>query len=107
MPPVTARKKWRCDYCGEDINPGEKYLLEEGRAPVFDSSDNQCGIEYYKSRTCFDVDSCIKRYEKQECVQNELNKRNQIVISQHKTERVKKIRKISKTTDLDQMFTNI
>jgi hypothetical protein len=56
---VTARKPHDCDACTRGIKPGEKYILEKYRHPVFDSFDphtgcteKQIGIVYCTYKTC-------------------------------------------------------
>lgn len=61
---LTARKHYKCDYCMEDINVGDKYRFESSRQPKYDIDDAQIGISYWHGRFCFDIAKCIERYEK-------------------------------------------
>ena len=59
---VTARKDWLCNYCGGDINRGEKYFLEKFKTAKYDKkNDNQIGIEYMQYKICR---GCLNNFKK-------------------------------------------
>ncbi len=58
---TKARKNHTCTFCDRDINSGEEYIKDEGRAPKYDKEgENQIGIEFYRYKTCL---HCIKEWE--------------------------------------------
>ncbi len=58
---VTARKEYKCAFCGRVIKKGQKHQFGKTRGPkLADDFETQIGIEYAQWRLCLEGDADCK-----------------------------------------------
>lgn len=61
---IIARKQHDCDMCINKIEHGEQYYYGTLRIPAYNDNDDpekQTGIEYLRSRNCYECQQCHER----------------------------------------------